>query len=134
MKQGITYCEIIEKYNTIPKPVRIETEKSVIKKQMVFPKKENLGTATEMYLFMENLTLYNNAGRNPNDDAPDSLALFGSEIIEEKSISKLSSILHFGFNKPHLIVGEIYFPCISLLCFPIILCRNLYPPRRTFRF
>ena len=85
MKQGVTYCEIIEKYNTIPKPVRIETEKSVIKKQMVFPKKENLGTATEMYLFMENLTLYNNAGRNPNDDAPDSLALFGSEIIEENS-------------------------------------------------
>ena len=85
MKQGITYCKIIEKYNTSPKPVRIETEKSVIKKQMVFPKKENLGTATEMYLFMENLTLYNNAGRNPNDDAPDSLALFGSEIIEENS-------------------------------------------------
>ena len=45
----------------------------------------DLGTATEMYLFMENLTLYNNAGRNPNDDAPDSLALFGSEIIEENS-------------------------------------------------
>ena len=34
---------------------------------------------------MENLTSYNATGINSNDDAPDSCALFGSEIVEENS-------------------------------------------------
>ena len=60
-------------------------EKGVIKKQIVFPKKGMFGINTDMGKFMENLTLYNNSGTNPNDDAPDSLAMFSSEIIEENS-------------------------------------------------
>jgi hypothetical protein len=36
-------------------------------------------------MFMNNLTSYNASGNNANDDAPDSWALFGSEIIEENS-------------------------------------------------
>jgi hypothetical protein len=84
-ERGVTYCIIIEKYNTVPKATRIETEKGVIKKQIVFPKKGMFGINTDMGKFMENLTLYNNSGTNPNDDAPDSLAMFSSEIIEENS-------------------------------------------------
>ena len=83
---GITWCEIIEKYNTIPKPIRIENEKGIIKRQLVFPKKGMYGPNTDMGKFMNNLTMYNNAGSNPNDDAPDSCALMSSEIIEGNSM------------------------------------------------
>jgi len=82
---GIGYCEILEKYNTVPKPVRIETEKGIIKKQLVFPKKGMYGINTDIGKFMDNLTTYNATGMNPNDDAPDSCAMFCSEIIEENS-------------------------------------------------
>lgn len=85
LMRGMTFCEIIEKYNTIPKPVRIETEKGVIKKQMVFPRKGMYGINTDMGQFMDNLTIYNNSGINVNDDAPDSCAMFCSEIIEENA-------------------------------------------------
>lgn len=84
-QRGIFYCEIIEKYNTIQKATRIESEKGIIKRQLVFPQKGIYGTISDMGLFMNNLTLYNNAGTNPNDDAPDCCALFASEIIEENS-------------------------------------------------
>ena len=43
------------------------------------------GINTEIGKFMENLTIYNNSGTNANDDAPDSCAMFCSEIIEENS-------------------------------------------------
>ena len=56
-ERGVTYCIIIEKYNTVPKATRIETEKGVIKKQIVFPKKGMFGINTDMGKFMENLTL-----------------------------------------------------------------------------
>ena len=82
---GINYCEIFEKYNTIPKQTRIENEKGIIKRQLVFPKKGMYGINTEIGKFMENLTIYNNSGTNANDDAPDSCAMFCSEIIEENS-------------------------------------------------
>lgn len=84
-QKGIFYCTIIEKYNNVPKKVRIETEKSGILKVIVFPEKDNYGVETDMFKFMDNLTTYNNSGHNANDDAPDSLALFLSEIVEENS-------------------------------------------------
>jgi len=83
--KGVGYCEILEKYNTIPKATRIENEKHIIKKQLVFPEKGMYGVNTDMGLFMDNLTSYNESGMNKNDDAPDACALFGSEIIEENS-------------------------------------------------
>lgn len=94
-EKGFNFCEIIEKYNTIPKPTRIENEKHIIKKQLVFPKKGMYGNATDMGKFMDNLTLYNATGQNPNDDAPDSCALFGSEIIEENSQPQIAEPLDF---------------------------------------
>lgn len=82
-KLNISYCEIVEKYNTVPKPTRIEAEKGIIKKQLIFPEKGMYGINTEMGAYMDNLTSYNNEGVNPNDDAPDSCAMFCSEIIEK---------------------------------------------------
>ena len=93
--KGIGYCEIIEKYNTVPKPMRIENEKHIIKKQLIFPQKGMYGINTEMGAFMDNLTSYNASGTNANDDAPDSCALFGSEIIEENSQPQIAEPLDF---------------------------------------
>lgn len=84
-QRGCMFCEIIEKYNTVPKPMRIEAEKGIIKKQMVFPAKNTFGENTHVGKFMNNLTSYNSSGSNANDDGPDSCALFASEIIEENS-------------------------------------------------
>ena len=83
--KNIDYCEIIEKYNTIQKSARITNEMHLIKKSLVFPNKTMYGINTDIGRFMENLTLYNSDGSNPNDDAPDSAAMFCSEIIEENS-------------------------------------------------
>lgn len=83
--RGVMWCEIIEKYNTIPKATRIEIEKGIILKQMVFPKRDMYGINTDMGKFMDNLTTYNSAGNNVNDDAPDSCGMVASEIIEENS-------------------------------------------------
>lgn len=93
--KGVTYCEIIEKYNTMPKATRIENEKHIIKKQLVFPEKGMYGVNTDIGKFMENLTLYNATGTNPNDDAPDACALFSSEIIEENSTTQTAEPIDF---------------------------------------
>lgn len=85
-KYGYLNCEIIEKYNTEQKSARIENEKHLIKKQLLFPKQEMYGANTDVGKYMENLTSYNETGSNANDDAPDSSALFCSEIIEESSV------------------------------------------------
>ena len=94
-EKGVNFCEIIEKYNTVPKATRIENEKHIIKKQMVFPEKTMYGVNTDMGKFMDNLTTYNSAGMNPNDDAADSCAMFGSEIIEENSQPQVAVPLDF---------------------------------------
>ena len=68
-EKNADFCEIIEKYNTIPKATRIENEKHIIKKQLVFPKKGMYGINMEVGKFMDNLTTYNSTGTNANDDA-----------------------------------------------------------------
>lgn len=83
--QGYYSCVIMEKYNTVPKKIRIEAEKGTIKKKICFPHKKLLQPNTDMARFMKNIVLYNSAGRNVNDDAPDSCAMFCSEIISGKS-------------------------------------------------
>lgn len=84
-KMGLTPPEILEKYNTEQKSARIENEKHIIKKQLVFPEKSMYGDNTDIGRFMNNLTTYNATGTNANDDAPDACALFASEVIEENS-------------------------------------------------
>ena len=46
---------------------------------------------------MDNMTLYNASGRNINDDAPDSEAMFSSEIIEEGSKPQRITVLKRPF-------------------------------------
>jgi len=94
-ERGITPPEIIEIYNTVPKATRIENEKHIIKKQMVFPKRDMYGINTDVGKFMSNLTTYNSTGSNANDDAPDACALSASEIIEENSQPQKAEPLDF---------------------------------------
>lgn len=84
-KLGVYYCVIIEKYNTVPKKIRIEAEKGNIVNKLVFPSKQVLEPNTDLARYMQNLVLYNSSGNNKNDDAPDSSAMYTSEIIGEKT-------------------------------------------------
>lgn len=93
----IYYCEIREKYNTIPKETRIDMEKSVIRRKILYPVRELYPLKSDMGLFMDNMTLYNASGRNINDDAPDSEAMFASEIIEEGSKPQRITVLKRPF-------------------------------------
>lgn len=93
--KGLTSPEIIEKYNTEQKSARITNESHIIKKRLVFPKKTMYGINTDIGKFMDNLTTYNSTGTNPNDDAADSCAMFGSEIIEENSQIQVAVALDF---------------------------------------
>lgn len=68
-QNGVNYCEIVEKYNSENKQARITDEKGMIVRKLVFPAKNRVGVNSDMGKFMDNLTLYNDGGRNPNDDA-----------------------------------------------------------------
>lgn len=81
-EHGIYFCQIREKYNCENKQIRIQDQKGNIVKKLVFPQKGMYGIDTDMGRFMDNLTLYNDGGRNPNDDAPDSSGLFTQQFIE----------------------------------------------------
>lgn len=88
---GIFYCEIEEKYNSENKAERITDQSYLIQQRLVFPKKELYPLKTDMGQFMNNFTLYNSKGRNQHDDAPDSCALFTSEIVDEsKNTAKVT--------------------------------------------
>ena len=93
--RGYTPPEIIEKYNTEQKSARITNESHIIKKRLVFPDRDMYGVNTDIGRFMENLTTYNSTGINSNDDAPDSCAMFGSEIIEENSQPQIAEPMDF---------------------------------------
>lgn len=94
-EKGVTPPEIIEKYNVENKSARITNEMHLIKKQLVFPQRGMYGTNTAIGKFMDNLTTYNSTGTNSNDDAPDSCALFCSEVIEENSQPQVAEPLPF---------------------------------------
>ena len=94
-ERGIVPPEIIEKYNVENKSARITNEMHLIKKVLIFPDKTMYGVNTDIGKFMGNLTTYNSDGQNANDDAPDSAALFCSEIIEENSQQQLAEPLPF---------------------------------------
>lgn len=82
-EKKIDHCEIVEKYNTMQKSIRIEGEKGRIKNRIWFPSKNILEPNSHLSRFMQNFTLYNSSGRNKNDDAPDSEAMFSKEIIQD---------------------------------------------------
>ena len=87
-QNGVNYCIIREKYNCENKKIRIQDQKGNVLRCIVFPQKNMFGINTDMGKFMENLTLYNDNGRNPNEDSIDSLALATREFIEGSSKPK----------------------------------------------
>lgn len=95
MERGIVPPEIIEKYNVENKSARITNEMHLVKKVLIFPDKTMYGVNTDIGKFMGNLTTYNSDGQNANDDAPDSAALFCSEIIEENSQPQVAEPVPF---------------------------------------
>lgn len=94
-ERGIVPPEIIEKYNVENKSARITNEMHLVKKVLIFPDKTMYGVNTDIGKFMGNLTTYNSDGQNANDDAPDSAALFCSEIIEENSQPQVAVAVPF---------------------------------------
>lgn len=81
---GVSFCEVKEKYNTVKKSIRIEAEKGTIKRRIVFPAKHLNGANTDLGKFMQNLTTYSSININKNDDAADSAGMISSEIIGER--------------------------------------------------
>lgn len=83
--KGAFFCEIREKFNIENKGVRITDQSHLIQKKLVFPTKDKYPAQSDVGKFMNNLTLYNSTGRNQHDDAPDSLALYTKEFIDENT-------------------------------------------------
>lgn len=79
--KGYVSIEIIEKYSTGKKEDRIKNTRGIIKRQMWFKSKNIVNRNTEYGKFMEDFTNYSFDFANKHDDAPDSLALYTSDII-----------------------------------------------------
>jgi predicted phage terminase large subunit-like protein len=79
--KGYVTCEIVEKYNTIKKEQRIKDQRGIIKRSILFKNKNNFTKNSDYGKFMEQFTVYSFDYANRHDDAPDSLALFTTEII-----------------------------------------------------
>lgn len=82
--RGILTCSMTEKYNTQKKEIRIKNQQGLIKKLLVFKDKRAYTRNSDYGKFMNNLTKYSFDYPNKHDDAPDSLALFISEIVLER--------------------------------------------------
>lgn len=76
------FCDIIEKYNTVKKEIRIQSEQSTMVEELVFPKQSLFGINSNVGQFMYSFTSYNLDGNNEHDDANDSVAMFCHEIID----------------------------------------------------
>ena len=83
-ERGIYYCTITEKYNTVKKEIRIKDNQGTLRKLICFKPKGHYKPNSDYGRFMKNLTTYSFDYPNRNDDAPDSGALFVTEIILER--------------------------------------------------
>lgn len=97
-ENGITYCTVLEKYNTQNKEKRIADMRGLIKKHIVFPYRANVIPNTDMGRFMLNLTLYSFDFPNKNDDAPDSVAMYVSELLFTSAVDKMIEPLSWVRN------------------------------------
>lgn len=84
-EKGYYNIDIIEHYSTGNKLARIEDQKGNILRNIIFPAKRLFGIKSDIGKFMNNLTTFNNNGRNSHDDAPDSCAMMTREFVEEAS-------------------------------------------------
>lgn len=82
--KGYLICEIVEKYNTVNKEQRIKDARGDIKKFVAFKEKKMYKPNTDYGRFMKNFTTYSFDYASKNDDAPDSMALFRTEIILDR--------------------------------------------------
>ena len=80
-------CEIREKYNSIKKETRIKDNRGIVQKQLVFPDKGTFPPNSDIGRMMDNLTKYSFDYPNKNDDAPDSICMFASEIVLQKNVA-----------------------------------------------
>lgn len=80
-EKGINTCIITEKYNTVKKEMRILQNSGLIKKLIYFKDKTRYKQNSDYGRLMKNLKTYSFDYPNRNDDAPDSLALFITEIV-----------------------------------------------------
>lgn len=92
-EKGVYFCEIIEKYSLGKKEDRIKDMQGIMRNMIIYPDKSLLSSATDMFKFMEHFTTYSFEFPNRYDDAPDSLAMFASEIIEDKSSRNKSTAI-----------------------------------------
>lgn len=81
--RNIDFCELVPNYHFMPKATRIDIEKGRLKNRIWFPSRDIQEPNSDMYKLMQNFTLYNSQGRNKNDDAPDSVAMFSKMFIQD---------------------------------------------------
>jgi len=79
--RGYYGCVIYEKYAVTNKEIRINDMKDLIKDRIYFPDRSKYGANTDMGQALEQLTSYSFDYANKHDDMPDSLAMFGDQII-----------------------------------------------------
>lgn len=82
--KGYYLCEIVEKYNTVKKEDRIRDARGDIKRLVLFKDKKLYKPNTDYGRFMKNFTTYSFDYPNKHDDAPDSMAMFRTEIILDR--------------------------------------------------
>lgn len=80
---GITYCEISEVYSTVNKETRIFEDENIIKKQIVFPRRDMYSNSSMMGNFMTHIISYKYKGAD-YDDSIDAVCLFIDKFIKEK--------------------------------------------------
>ena len=97
IEKGYYGCVIYEKYAVTNKEVRINDMKDLIKDKIYFPEKRKYGANTDMGKAMEQLTSYSFNFPNKHDDMPDSLALFGDQIILGNAIPQTAMAMKRPF-------------------------------------
>jgi len=80
---GYHDCIIKEKYNTKNKEVRIKDMRGLVCRRLLFKKKGMASPNSDYGRAMSAFTSYSFDYANKNDDAPDSLALYVAEVIED---------------------------------------------------
>ena len=83
IEKGYYACVVTDFYSTEVKEVRINAMKDVVKDKIHFPSKKLHGPNTQMGKAMDQLTRYSFDFASRHDDMPDSLAMYGKQIILE---------------------------------------------------